>query len=96
MLISCQSENGVAKTTESLQTQEMKNFNAAFKSLGNPENRPTEEEKRSGSAEEHPIGDPAYFNCGNAAYLTYNNYGIYTEAEWFTIGNYTYVQVFDI
>lgn len=43
-------------------------------------------------AEEHPVGNPAYFNC-TSCYTSYNFAGI-TEAEWFTIGTYTYVQVF--
>lgn len=50
-IISCTSENSVVSTAESLKTTEMKNFDKAFRSLGEPQNKPTEEEKRSGSAE---------------------------------------------
>lgn len=50
-LNSCQTEGEVVKTFESSKTEEMVNFDKAFKSLGEPQNRPTEEEKRSGSAE---------------------------------------------
>lgn len=42
--------------------------------------------------EEHFMGDPAYYSC-TACLYTYNNGG-YTEAEWFSIGDYTYVQVY--
>lgn len=42
--------------------------------------------------EEHFMGDPAYFSCTGCLY-TYNNGG-YTEAEYFSIGDITYVQVY--
>lgn len=48
----------------------------------------------SGYHEEHPIGNPDYFLAGcTPCAFSYNNAGI-TEAEWFTIGEYTYVQVY--
>lgn len=42
--------------------------------------------------EEHFMGEPAYFSCTGCLY-TYHDGGT-TEAEWFTIGDYTYVQVY--
>lgn len=50
-LLSCTNESAAVNTVESMKTAEMQNFDRAMKSLGEPENRPTEEEKRSGSAE---------------------------------------------
>lgn len=50
-VISCTSENTVVNSAESMKTNEMKNFDRAFRSLGDPMNKPTAEEKRSGSAE---------------------------------------------
>ena len=38
------------------------------------------------------MGEPAYFSCTGCLY-TYHDGGT-TEAEWFTIGDYTYVQVY--
>ena len=50
-IIGCTSENATVNSAESLRTPEMERFNSALKSLGDPANRPTAEEKRSGSAE---------------------------------------------
>jgi len=50
-LLSCTNESAAVNTVESMKTAEMQNFDRAMKSLGEPKNRPTEEEKRSGSAE---------------------------------------------
>jgi len=50
-LSSCTNESAAVNTVESMKTTEMQNFDRAIKSLGNPENRATEEERRSGSAE---------------------------------------------
>ena len=50
-LLSCTNESAAVNTVESMKTAEMQNFDRAMKSLGEPANRPTEEEKRSGSAE---------------------------------------------
>lgn len=50
-LLSCTNESAAVNTVESMKTTEMQNFDRAMKSLGEPANRPTEEEKRSGSAE---------------------------------------------
>src|SRR5690606_16530486 len=44
--------------------------------------------------EEHPIGNPAYYVSGCTPCAFSYNYAVYTEAEWFTIGNNTYVQVY--
>jgi hypothetical protein len=50
-LLSCTNESAAVNTVEAMKTTEMQNFDRAMKSLGEPANRPTEEEKRSGSAE---------------------------------------------
>ena len=50
-LMSCTTERLATETLDSMKTTEMKNFDEAFRSLHNPENRATEEEKRSGSIE---------------------------------------------
>lgn len=47
----CNSENIAVNSIGSLKTPEMENFDKAMKSLGDPSNRPTEEERRSGTAE---------------------------------------------
>ncbi|ANF51500.1 hypothetical protein A0O34_13740 [Chryseobacterium glaciei] len=46
-LISCSNEGNVINTAENMKTSEMQNFKKAFKSLGEIQNRPTEEEKRN-------------------------------------------------
>lgn len=51
VVTSCNSENQVVNTVENLKSAEMKDFDKAFRNLGKPENRPTAEERRSGSAE---------------------------------------------
>ncbi|WP_144282715.1 hypothetical protein [Chryseobacterium echinoideorum] len=51
VLHSCTNESGVVNTVESMKTPEMQNFDMAMRSLGDPANRATEEEKRSGSTE---------------------------------------------
>jgi len=50
-LASCSNENTVANTVESMKTPQMENFDKAFKSLGDPENRPTEEERKRNTSE---------------------------------------------
>lgn len=51
VLSSCSNESTAANNVESMKTPEMENFDRAMKSLNNPENKPTSEEKRSGSTE---------------------------------------------
>lgn len=51
VLNSCTNESTTVNTVESMKTPEMQNFAKAMRSLGDPANRATEEEKRSGSAE---------------------------------------------
>lgn len=46
-LASCTTEESMVKTAESMKTTEMQNFKKAFKSLGELQNRPTEEEIRN-------------------------------------------------
>ena len=50
-LISCNNEGNAVNTVESMKTPQMENFDKAFKSLGNPQNRPTEEEKKRNTSE---------------------------------------------
>ncbi|MDP9960160.1 hypothetical protein [Chryseobacterium lathyri] len=50
-LVSCSNENIAANTVESMKTQQMENFDKAFKSLGDPQNRPTEEERKRNTSE---------------------------------------------
>ncbi|MCS3531409.1 hypothetical protein [Chryseobacterium sp. JUb7] len=50
-LSSCNNESAAVNTVESMKTPEMDNFNKAFKSLGDPQNRPTEEEKKRNTSE---------------------------------------------
>jgi hypothetical protein len=50
-VLSCTNESAAVNTVEAMKTTEMQNFDRAMKSLREPANRPTEEEKRSGSAE---------------------------------------------
>lgn len=47
VLFSCQTENKVIVSQEQLQTQEMKDFNEAFRNLGKPQNKATEQERKS-------------------------------------------------
>jgi hypothetical protein len=46
-LTSCSNEENVINTAENMKTAEMQNFRKAFKTLGDPQNRATEEEKRN-------------------------------------------------
>ncbi|WP_080780368.1 hypothetical protein [Chryseobacterium phocaeense] len=50
-LISCNNEGSAVNTVESMKTPQMENFDKAFKSLGDPQNRPTEEERKRNSSE---------------------------------------------
>ncbi|KFF03996.1 hypothetical protein, partial [Chryseobacterium luteum] len=50
-LISCNNEGTAVNTVESMKTPQMENFDKAFKSLGDPQNRPTEEEKNRNTSE---------------------------------------------
>ena len=50
-LISCNNEGSTTNTVESMKTPQMENFDKAFKSLGDPQNRPTEEEKKRSTSE---------------------------------------------
>jgi len=50
-LVSCNNENASANTVQSMKTPQMENFDKAFKSLGDPQNRPTEEEKKRNTSE---------------------------------------------
>lgn len=52
ILTSCSAEENMVTTTESMKSTEMKNFRNAFKTLGEPQNRATEEEKRSSELSE--------------------------------------------
>ncbi|MDQ0067600.1 hypothetical protein [Chryseobacterium lathyri] len=51
VLISCSNENSAVHTVESMKTPQMENFDKAFKSLGDPQNRPTEEERKRSTSE---------------------------------------------
>jgi hypothetical protein len=50
-LISCTNESNIGNTAESMKTSEMQAYDKAFRSLGDPQNQPTEEEKKSKTAE---------------------------------------------
>ena len=50
-LISCNNEGNAVNTVESMKTPQMESFDKAFKSLGDPQNRPTEEEKKRNTSE---------------------------------------------
>ncbi|KXH85519.1 hypothetical protein [Chryseobacterium kwangjuense] len=50
-LASCNNENTATNTVESMKTPQMENFDKAFKSLGDPQNRPTEEERKRNTSE---------------------------------------------
>jgi hypothetical protein len=51
LLTACNSESTAISSLETLRTPEMESFDRAMKSLGDPANRPNEEERRIGSAE---------------------------------------------
>ncbi|PQA95824.1 hypothetical protein B0A69_05495 [Chryseobacterium shigense] len=48
---SCSNESSAVHTVESMKTPQMENFDKAFKSLGDPQNRPTEEERKRNTSE---------------------------------------------
>ncbi|SHG98864.1 hypothetical protein [Chryseobacterium vrystaatense] len=50
-LVSCNNEGSAVNTVESMKTPQMENFDKAFKSLGDPQNRPTEEERKRNTSE---------------------------------------------
>jgi len=50
-LISCNNEGTAVNTVASMKTPQMENFDKAFKSLGEPQNRPTEEERKRNTSE---------------------------------------------
>ncbi|NML70430.1 hypothetical protein HHL23_11535 [Chryseobacterium sp. RP-3-3] len=50
-IISCNSEGTAVNTVQSMKTPQMERFDKAFKSLGYPQNRPTEEEKQRNTSE---------------------------------------------
>ncbi|KFF01706.1 hypothetical protein [Chryseobacterium luteum] len=50
-LVSCNNERSTVNTVESMKTPQMENFDKAFKSLGDSQNRPTEEEKNRNTSE---------------------------------------------
>lgn len=50
-LISCNNEGTAVNTMQSIKTPHMENFDKAFKSLGDPQNRPTKEEKQRNTSE---------------------------------------------
>ncbi|KFF24597.1 hypothetical protein [Chryseobacterium vrystaatense] len=50
-LISCNNEGTALNTVERMKTPQMENFDKAFKSLGDPQNRPTEEERKRNTSE---------------------------------------------
>ncbi|WP_223606168.1 hypothetical protein [Chryseobacterium sp. OSA05B] len=50
-LASCNNEGSVVNTVETMKTPQMEKFDKAFKSLGDPQNRPTEEEKKRNTSE---------------------------------------------
>lgn len=50
-MTSCSNESSAVNTMESMKTPQMENFDKAFKSLGDPQNRPTEEEKKRNTSE---------------------------------------------
>ncbi|KFF24600.1 hypothetical protein [Chryseobacterium vrystaatense] len=50
-LASCNNEGTAVNTVEGMKTPQMENFDKAFKSLGDPQNRPTEEERKRNTSE---------------------------------------------
>ncbi|MFP3597629.1 hypothetical protein [Chryseobacterium sp. SIMBA_029] len=51
LTISCSNEGAAVNTVASMKTPQMENFDRAFKSLGEPQNRPTEEERKRNTSE---------------------------------------------
>ncbi|PQA95822.1 hypothetical protein B0A69_05485 [Chryseobacterium shigense] len=51
ILASCSNEGTAVNTVENMKTPQMENFDKAFKSLGDPQNRPTEEERKRNTSE---------------------------------------------
>ncbi|CEJ71039.1 hypothetical protein BN1195_03378 [Chryseobacterium oranimense G311] len=51
ILTSCSNEGSAVNTLETMKTPQMENFDKAFKSLGDPQNRPTEEERKRNTSE---------------------------------------------
>ncbi|WP_265129677.1 hypothetical protein [Chryseobacterium oranimense] len=51
ILTSCSNEGSAVNTVETMKTPQMENFDKAFKSLGDPQNRPTEEERKRNTSE---------------------------------------------
>ena len=49
--VSCSNEGTAVNTVETMKTPQMENFDKAFKSLGDPQNRPTEEERKRNTSE---------------------------------------------
>ncbi|KXH85529.1 hypothetical protein [Chryseobacterium kwangjuense] len=50
-LVSCNNEGAAVNTVESMKTPQMEKFDKAFKSLGDQQNRPTEEERKRNTSE---------------------------------------------
>ncbi len=50
-MVSCNNEGTAVNTVETMKTPQMENFDKAFKSLGDPQNRPTEEERKRNTSE---------------------------------------------
>ncbi|MGC5746948.1 hypothetical protein [Chryseobacterium sp. NFX27] len=50
-LISCNNEGTAINNVASMKTPQMENFDKAFKSLGEPQNRPNEEERKRNTSE---------------------------------------------
>src|SRR6201989_2904448 len=50
-LASCNNEGSAVNTVETMKTPQMEKFEKVFKSLGDPQNRPTEEEKKRNTSE---------------------------------------------
>ena|ERR1700750_664042 len=50
-LASCNNESATVNTVETMKTPQMEKFDKAFKSLGDPQNRPTEEERKRNTSE---------------------------------------------
>jgi hypothetical protein len=50
-LASCNNEGTAVNTVETMKTPQMENFDKAFKSLGDPQNKPTEEERKRNTSE---------------------------------------------
>jgi hypothetical protein len=50
-LISCNNDGTAINNVASMKTPQMENFDKAFKSLGEPQNRPNEEERKRNTSE---------------------------------------------